>query len=89
MKRVHLISRVREANVRALPIRGSVTRIEFARDALMFEYFRIRGSVCKLTVLCNILILRQCIIKICMPVTATKLKSGETIIYCIGSKTYN
>jgi hypothetical protein len=38
----------REANVRALSVRGSVTRIEFARDTLPFAYFRIRSSVLRL-----------------------------------------
>jgi hypothetical protein len=33
--------RIREANVRALPVRGAVTRIEFARDTPKFAYFRI------------------------------------------------
>jgi hypothetical protein len=32
--------------------------------------------------LCDILILGQSIVKICMRVTATMLKSGEFILYC-------
>jgi hypothetical protein len=40
-----LFSCIREANVHALPVHGSATRIEIERDTLMLVCFPLCGSV--------------------------------------------
>jgi hypothetical protein len=45
---LYAVSRICEANVRVLPVRGSVTWISFAQDMPRFAYLRTPGSVVRL-----------------------------------------
>jgi hypothetical protein len=57
------VFRIHEANVRSLPIRGAVTKLEFSRDTLTFVYV---VDLYVYSVVRYTIIFGQHVVKICM-----------------------